>query len=101
MARVSVSDVDQDLLSRTRDASDVVAANYARMLPDASYEAPLDLAMFDHFLAQLADKARVLDAGCGAGRMLTHVAILKPSLCLEEVDLSPAVVAEARAMAVQ
>ena len=86
----------QDLESQTRRAYDIVAASYARMLPDTSYEAPLDLAMIDHFVAQLPTDASVLDAGCGAGRMLAHLAALSPSLRLEGVDLSPAMVAEAR-----
>lgn len=92
----SVSKMDQDLVSQTRRTYDIVAANYARMLPDTSHEAPLDLAMIDHFVSQLATDASVLDAGCGAGRMLAHLSALNPSLRLKGVDLSPAMVAEAR-----
>ncbi|MFC4243984.1 class I SAM-dependent DNA methyltransferase [Gryllotalpicola reticulitermitis] len=74
-----------------------MAESYARMLPDASYEAPLDLAMIGHFVAQLAKDARVLDAGCGAGRMIDYLTQLNPSLHIEGVDLSPAMVEVARA----
>ncbi|MEA5455763.1 methyltransferase domain-containing protein [Sinomonas sp. JGH33] len=88
--------MSEDLLSMTRNAYDVVAQSYARLLPDASYEAPLDAAMIEHFATQLAPGARVLDAGCGAGRMLAHLASLDPSLSLSGLDLSPAMVAEAR-----
>lgn len=43
----------------TRKAYDVVARSYAKFLPDVSYEAPLDLAMIEHFVAQLASGGRV------------------------------------------
>lgn len=74
----------QDLKSQTRRTYDTVAASYARMLPDTSYEAPLDLAMIDYFAAQLSTNASVLDAGCGAGRMLAHLTALSPSLRLQD-----------------
>lgn len=84
-------------LAQTRIAYDTVALSYARALPDVSYEDPLDLAMIDHFVAALPPGARVLDAGCGAGRMLPHLADRRPDLVLSGVDLSPEMVAAARA----
>lgn len=94
--RASVSEMGQDLKSQTRRTYDTVAASYARMVPDTLYEAPLDLAMIDYFVAQLSTNASILDAGCGAGRMLAHLTALSPSLRLQGVDLSPAMVAQAR-----
>lgn len=52
---------------------DAIADEYAMRLPDTSFEAPLDLGMLDHFVTTLPGDARVLDAGCGTGRMLTYL----------------------------
>ncbi len=87
----------EDWIPRTRAMYDLVAESYARILSDTRYEAPLDLAMVEEFVVQLPADARVLDAGCGAGRMLTYLARVNPSLRLEGVDLSPAMVAQAQA----
>lgn len=77
-----------------RAAYDVVAADYARHLPDTRAETALDLAMVDAFVAAVGPGAHVLDAGCGAGRMSRHLADrgLRPS----GLDLSPGMVAMAR-----
>ncbi|SDD36978.1 class I SAM-dependent DNA methyltransferase [Auraticoccus monumenti] len=88
--------MDDDLLAGTRTAYDAVAESYARMLPDTRYEAALDLAMVEHLLVRLGPGAQLLDAGCGTGRMLTHLTALDPTLRLSGVDLSPGMVAVAR-----
>lgn len=85
-----------DDLAVTRAAYDAVAESYARILPDTRYEAALDLAMVAHLLARLGAGARVLDAGCGTGRMLGHLTSLDPTLRLSGVDLSPGMLAVAR-----
>ncbi len=56
--------------SATASAYDVVAASYARALPDDGYEAPLDRAMIADFaeLVGLSAGRRVVDAGSGAWR---------------------------------
>jgi ubiquinone/menaquinone biosynthesis C-methylase UbiE len=68
---------------------DAVADQYAQLLPDASFEAPLDLGMLQQFIAPLRDSGgKVLDAGCGTGRMLTYLqqhGIRE----LEGIDVSP------------
>jgi SAM-dependent methyltransferase len=53
-----------------------VAEDYATRLPDTRAEDPLDLAMVDAFAEAVTsgDDARVLDAGCGAGRMSRYLA---------------------------
>jgi ubiquinone/menaquinone biosynthesis C-methylase UbiE len=81
---------------KTRLAYDVVAESYARALPDTRAEAALDLAVIDHFLELLPGR-HVLDAGCGAGRMMTHIASRSSSVVFAGVDLSPAMVMQARA----
>jgi SAM-dependent methyltransferase len=79
-----------------RHAYDTVAEDYATHLPDTRAEAPLDLAMVDAFAEAVtpADAARVLDAGCGAGRMSRYLA--DRGCGVEGVDLSPRMVAMAR-----
>lgn len=79
-----------------RHAYDTVAEEYAARLPDTRAEAPLDLAMVDAFAAAVAEGggARVLDAGCGAGRMSRYLA--DRDCRVQGVDLSPGMVAMAR-----
>ncbi len=63
---------DDELL--TRSAYDTVADVYADHIRSTEPENPLELAMIDHFVALVPAPRRVLDAGCGAGRMLPHLA---------------------------
>lgn len=60
-----------DRLARVRSAYDVVAESYARLLPDASFEAPEDRGMINAFATRVLERnARsVVDAGCGSVRM--------------------------------
>lgn len=97
-----------------RRAYDTVAETYAAHFSGTQPEAPLDLAMVDAFAAAVtsansansansADSgtsttgrsgARVLDAGCGAGRMSRYLA--DRGAHVEGVDLSPNMVRMAR-----
>lgn len=79
-----------------RRAYDTVAHDYAARLPDTRAETPLDLAMVDAFIEAVRTSAdvRVLDAGCGTGRMSRYVA--DRGCRVEGVDLSPNMVAMAR-----
>lgn len=80
----------------TRRFYDTVAAAYAAVLPDTRAEAPLDLGMIAQFVADLPNgDGPIVDAGCGTGRLLAHLAALGVSP-LMGVDLSPAMVAHAR-----
>lgn len=82
---------------RTRRFYDTVAAAYAAALPDTRAEAPLERGMIAQFVADLSDgEGPVVDAGCGTGRLLAHLATLGASP-LAGVDLSPAMAAHARA----
>ncbi|MEH3089869.1 MAG: methyltransferase domain-containing protein [Microbacterium arborescens] len=81
---------------RVRAAYDTVAADYAALLPDTSFEADDDLAVFRRFVDLLPASARVVDAGCGAGRMIGAMADARPDLSATGVDLSPRMIAEAR-----
>lgn len=81
----------------TRHFYDTVADSYADLLPDTRAEAPLDLGVIAQFVADLpVGDAPVVDAGCGAGRMLTHLTTLGVSP-LAGVDLSPAMARHAHA----
>ena len=83
--------------SEVGDAYDVVAESYAQLLADTAYEAPLDLAMVRHFVSELGEigGARLLDAGCGAGRMITFIDEIA-SFEIEGVDISPRMVEQAQ-----
>jgi ubiquinone/menaquinone biosynthesis C-methylase UbiE len=85
-----------DPLGTVQLAYDTVAEDYAAYLPDTRSEAPLDLAMIDAFAEAVGsgDDARILDAGCGAGRMSRYLA--EQGCAVEGVDLSPRMVAMAR-----
>jgi ubiquinone/menaquinone biosynthesis C-methylase UbiE len=75
-----------------RSAYDTVAETYSAVIPDTSFEAPLDMAMVDHFIAHMratADRT-VIDVGCGAGRMTSYLG--QAGLNASGVDLSPEMV---------
>lgn len=85
-----------DRISETRHLYATVAATYADVLPDTSYEAFLEMGLIDHFISQLPDSALpVLDAGCGTGRMLSHLSARGVTNLLG-VDLSPEMLVFAR-----
>ena len=53
-----------------RAAYDEVADTYADRFRSTEPEQPVDLAMIEHFASLLHGEKRVVDAGCGAGRLL-------------------------------
>ena len=89
-------------LTATRAAYDTVAASYARLLAHALEQNPYDRAVLGLYaeLAQAAAAAarnrpaRVVEVGCGPGRITAHLASL--GLRARGIDLSPQMVAEAR-----
>jgi ubiquinone/menaquinone biosynthesis C-methylase UbiE len=93
---VTPSSSDSFDFSGVRRAYDTVAEDYATYLPDTRAETPLDLAMIDVFVAAVTagDDPRVLDAGCGAGRMSRYLA--ERGCLVQGVDLSSRMVAMAR-----
>ncbi|MCC3300914.1 class I SAM-dependent methyltransferase [Arthrobacter sp. zg-Y895] len=80
-------------------AYDVVARTYAELIPtagrDGDPEDERDLAMVRRFAGSLPSGAAVLDAGCGAGRMITYLDTLAP-LAVEGCDISVGMVRQAR-----
>lgn len=93
-----VVSVNEELREQTRAAYDAVASDYATIVPDTSFEAPLDLAMVDEFVSEVAKRpaSKVLDAGCGAGRMVTYLHSQSPSLDVVGIDLSAEMIALAQ-----
>lgn len=83
------------LLEQTRSGYDAAADTYAEHLPDTSFEAPIDMAMVDHFAHMLPRAATVLDAGCGTGRMLRHLQDRDGTMRLTGVDISSGMLAHA------
>lgn len=77
-----------------RVAYDEVADSYADHFGSTEPEQPVDLAMIQHFAGRLEGDRRVLDAGCGAGRMLPVLARWVGHV--DGVDLSPRMVRRAR-----
>jgi len=74
---------------------DEVADLYADTFRATEPELPIDLAMIEHFAAMLPAPRLVLDAGCGAGRMMPFLAAL--GCRVEGVDLSPEMIRRAQA----
>ncbi len=68
-----------------RRAYDTVAEDYAALIPDTGTEAAIDLAMVDAFIRDVGSGGRVLDAGCGAGRMSRYLA--ERGVAVEGIDL--------------
>lgn len=79
----------------TRTAYDTVAPAYAGLLPDLGPEQPFERALIETFIRAMPLGARVLDAGCGTGRLLVHVHRARPDLDLVGVDLSTGMLTEA------
>ena len=77
-----------------RAAYDEVADSYADHYRSTEPEQPIELAMIEHFASLLPGERRVLDAGCGAGRMLPVLAGL--NCRVEGVDLSAGMVRRAQ-----
>ena len=79
-----------------RTAYDAIAEDYAAAYPTTEPEAALDLAMVDHFVGLLCERGgmRVLDAGCGTGRMARY--LTDHGCAVTGVDLSPGMLAMAR-----
>ncbi|WP_342372275.1 methyltransferase domain-containing protein [Propioniciclava soli] len=75
-------------------AYDAVADTYADFYTATEGEQPEDLAMIDRFCAAVRGPRRVLDAGCGAGRLLPYLAArgCNPA----GVDLSAGMIRRAR-----
>ncbi len=80
----------------TREAWDAVAADYARLLPDMSTEAPLDRAVLSALVQLVKDSERpvVAEVGCGSGRLTAHLA--GAELRVVGLDLSPVMAHVAR-----
>lgn len=83
-----------DVLRAVQRCYDEVADTYADHFPSTEPEQPVDLAMIAHFAALLGEGRRVLDAGCGAGRMMPLLAGLGCEV--RGVDLSPGMVRRGR-----
>ncbi|HMM95160.1 methyltransferase domain-containing protein [Phycicoccus sp.] len=81
---------------QVRVAYDVIAEDYAATFPGTEPEARVDLAMVDHLVERVraGGGSRVLDAGCGTGRMARYVTDRGCSVV--GVDLSPGMLAMAR-----
>jgi len=90
-----------DFLAATRAAYDTVAASYADLLADQLAQHPFDraaLALYAELVQAAAGapdtKPRVVEVGCGPGRVTAHLAGL--GLDASGIDLSPAMVDQAR-----
>jgi ubiquinone/menaquinone biosynthesis C-methylase UbiE len=83
-------------LDSVRSTYDAVAESYARLLPDASFEAPADHGMISAFVAHVTEgnAQSVVDAGCGTGRMTLLLASL--GVDVSGIELSPGMISVAR-----
>ncbi len=80
-----------------RRAYDAVAVDYARLLPDMTLEAPLDRAVLAAFAEMLREHPGrlVAEIGCGTGRVAKHLQDAGSRVI--GLDLSPEMLAIARA----
>ncbi|HEX4444612.1 MAG TPA: class I SAM-dependent methyltransferase [Galbitalea sp.] len=79
-----------------RGTYDTVAKSYADRIQGLSAESPLEIALIDRFAIDAIKRGgRVLDAGCGPGRVADYLA--HRGIDVRGVDLSPAMVEVARA----
>ncbi|WP_420174864.1 class I SAM-dependent methyltransferase [Luteococcus sp. OSA5] len=82
---------DEELTASTYDT---VADAYADDIVGLDAEQSIDVAMIDLFTCLVPAPRHVLDAGCGAGRMLPHLA--SKDCDVEGIDLSMGMIARAR-----
>ena len=86
--------IDEEHATTVRFAYDTVADTYADHFRATEPEQPADLAAIERFVSLLPHQAQVLDAGCGAGRMLPVLAAL--GCTVEGIDISPRMVHRAQ-----
>ncbi|TDO91811.1 class I SAM-dependent methyltransferase [Enemella evansiae] len=84
----------QDPGTTAARAYDQLADDYARLLPDTRAEQPLELAMIGAFTSVVPEPQRVLDAGCGTGRMIAELSARGSQVT--GCDISPGMVEHAR-----
>ena len=83
-----------DRWAPTRAAYDTVAVDYAQLIRVEQIEAGLDLTMLDDFAGRVRGQGRVLDAGCGPGRITRYLA--DRGVDAFGIDLAPRMIAVAR-----
>ncbi len=85
-----------DRWASTRAAYDTVAVDYAELIRVEQIEALLDLAMLEDFANRVRGRGRVLDAGCGPGRITQYLSDRGADAF--GIDLAPEMVAVAAAL---
>lgn len=85
-----------DHRTQTRTGYDIVAEDYANLIPGLSAETSLDVAMIDDFAERCRDAPTgpVADVGCGTGRVSAHLA--SHGVDVFGLDLSPGMIDVAR-----
>jgi SAM-dependent methyltransferase len=100
VATISGGEVIPDHQSRVRRSYDAVTDAYVERVHDELRHKPLDRALLTAFAEQAQDEfgpgATVCDAGCGPGHVGAFLAGL--GLAVTGIDLSPAMVEQARAL---
>jgi ubiquinone/menaquinone biosynthesis C-methylase UbiE len=91
VARFAVVDAET---AEVRDAHDVLAEPYAQLLAGALDRMPWERAVLDLFCELVGHGGRVVDVGCGTGRLAPYLAA--HGLVAKDVDLSPGMVSLAR-----
>lgn len=85
---------EPDFLTRTRDSYDAIADAYAEWIRDMEVS-PWDDAVLVAFARRVAGRGRVLDAGCGEGRITAQ--LVSMGVDAHGVDLSPEMIRNAQA----
>jgi SAM-dependent methyltransferase len=86
--------MDRSRMAEVRRSYDAVADEYARRIAGELAGKPLDRALLDAFAVEVRPLGTCCDLGCGPGHVGDH--LQRRGLDVVGVDLSPALLAEAR-----
>lgn len=87
---------EDDPRADVRESYDRVAGEYARRIAGELAHKPMDRAWLERFAARMAGAGLVADLGCGPGHVAAFLAAR--GVDVVGIDLSPAMVEEARAL---
>jgi SAM-dependent methyltransferase len=86
--------MDDQKINNVQASYDKVAGEYVKRIYNELEHKPLDRQLLDQFAESMRGRGRVCDLGCGPGHVAAYLGGRGVDVC--GIDLSPAMVAEAR-----